>query len=77
MITVLGKFRDISQYYNRIGYNVMPRSESWTPELNRAWIDAAIACGDQFLIASNDYTGEFRNELIYLLQRISAQSEPS
>ncbi len=72
MITVIGKLQDTQRYSDLIGYNVMSiLIPDWTPELNRAWLDAAIERGDQFLIVSNDYSGEFRNELIYLLQRIS------
>lgn len=71
MITVIGKLADIERYRNVTGYNVMARRDDWTPERNRSWLDEAIARGDQFLIASSDYSGEFLNELIYLLRRIT------
>ncbi len=75
MITVIGKFCDIEPYIGRAGYNVMPFMADWSPEANRAWIDAALDRGDQILIASNDYSGEFLNELIYLFEKLSQKGE--
>ncbi len=70
LITVIGKFRDIERFRDVDGYNVMPSCADWTPQLNRAWIDEALERGDQFLIASSDYSGAFLDELIYLLRCI-------
>jgi hypothetical protein len=72
MITVIGKWRDVSKYEFSKGYNVMPLDPDWTPERNRAWIDAAIDRGDKIMIASSDVSGEFKNELRYLLEKLTA-----
>lgn len=70
VITVIGKLKDTAPYRGLPGYNVFPECEGWTPERNRIWIDRAIERGDSFLIVSNDYRGEFLNELVYLLQQL-------
>lgn len=71
MITVIGKLGDLQKYRDYPGFNVMPLTPTWTPASNCAWLDEAIERGDKFLIVSSDYTGVFKNELIYLLQRIT------
>jgi hypothetical protein len=67
VITVIGKWLDVADYMGKRGYNVMPFDPNWTLERNHAWMDEAIKRGDKILIVSNDYSGEFRNELLYLL----------
>jgi len=52
-------------------YNVLPELPDWTPEKNRAWLDAAIQRGDNFLIVSRDISGEFAKELCYLLRQLT------
>lgn len=70
MISVIGKWIDAAGYMGKRGYNVMPFDPNWTLEKNHAWLDAVVERGDKILIVSNDYSGEFRNELIYLLEKM-------
>ena len=76
MITVIGKVLDTVPYMGRKNYNVMPFDPNWTVEKDRDWLDAAIRRGDKILIVSNDYSGEFRNELKYLLEKILGITAP-
>jgi len=69
MITVLGKLSDTQRYIGLDGYNVLPFTPDWTPDKNREWLDAALARGDQFLLVSQDWSGQFAEELKYLMER--------
>jgi len=69
MITVLGKLADTQRYIGLDGYNVLPFMPDWAPDKNWKWLDAAIARGDQFLIVSPEWSGQFAKELKYLMKR--------
>ncbi len=75
MITVIGKMKDTIKYAGREGYNVMSFSYYWSPELNKRFIDEAIERGDQFLIVSLVVTGEYKNEIRYLLERLNGLAD--
>jgi hypothetical protein len=68
MITVLGKLSDTLKYLGESGYNVLPPSPDWTPGANRQWLQSAIERGDAFLIFSHDISGQFAEELWYLIR---------
>lgn len=71
MITVIGKLADTQQYIGREGYNVLDKINDWTPELNQQFIDEAISRGDALLFVSWQVTGQYREELVQLLKRLT------
>lgn len=67
MITVIGKTADVAPYNGRPGFNVLDCDE-YTPERNIEWLREALVRGDQILFATTqDITGIYRTELIWLL----------
>jgi len=68
MITVIGKLADTQKYIGVQGYNVLPKLDNWTPDMNLQWIRKAIERGDDFLIVSTKaVSGFFVEEVDFLL----------
>ena len=72
MITVIGKLQDTDQYFGRDGFNVLARHPDWSPELNQQFIDEAIQRGDHLLFASWNATGQYREELLQIVRRLTS-----
>ncbi len=70
LITVLGKLDDTQKYIGRAGFNVLGYCEDWTPEMNQRFIDEAINRGDELLFVSYETSGQYRNELIQIIERL-------
>ncbi len=74
MITVIGKLEACKKYIGKCGYNVLPESEGWTPEINLEWIQEAVQRGDDFLILSTkSVSGFFEKEVNFLLRIITTK----
>lgn len=71
-ILVIGKLVDTAPYVGRPGFDVMPPRTDWTPELNRQFILAALRQGQPIMFVSWQVTGQYRNELIQILQELIA-----
>ena len=71
MITVIGKLADIDQYVGREGFNVLARREDWSPEVNQRFIDEAIQRGDHLLFTSWSASGQYREELLQIVRRLT------
>lgn len=70
MITVIGKLPNTEQYIDREGFNVLARRDDWTPAMNRDFIRQAIERGDHLLFVSWQATGQYREELIQILDSL-------
>lgn len=75
MITVIGKLADTDQYVGREGFNVLARRADWSPELNQKFIDDAIQRGDHLLFASWSASGQYREELLQIVRRLTGHED--
>lgn len=71
-ILVIGKLADTAPYVGIPGFDVMAQRDDWTPELNRQFILDAMRQGQPIMFVSWQVTGQYRNELVQILQELTA-----
>jgi len=69
-ITVIGKLADTKEYEGRDGFNVLASTDNWSKELNHGFIESAIKRGDHLLFTSWTATGQYREELIQIINHL-------